>query len=237
MPRVFAVHGNEDDTNAADENGTDTVDEFQDPQALRQAQTWHGQTSASDDMPGEMIPRASTYPRPIAANLDRHSHSRELDGEPAKKTAKGRRPFDDSTRAKVRKIRKIGSCVRCKMLRKVVSSACVSKAWIKALTVQSVTSPILAHHVPKSKMPGCGSHRVPEYVWQMLYIISPSVSKPTLRLQLHLPSSCSHTFSHPLHLSSSALSTLILAPYTFPPFSPFPPPSHFSPSLIASIIY
>lgn len=161
-----------------------------------------------------MIPRASTYPRPVAANLDRQSHSRELDGEPPKKTAKGRRPFDDSTRAKVRKIRKIGSCVRCKMLRKVVSNACVSEAWIKALTVQSVTSPILAHHVPKSKMPGCGSHRVREYVWRMLCIISPSVSKPTLRLRLHLPSSCLHTSSDPLHLSSSALPLLSSSPPT-----------------------
>ena len=111
MPRVAAAHQDEDEF--------DVPDDSQESQVLRQAQTWHGQTSTSDEIPTEMIARTSTYPRPIAANQNGHSRSRGPNGEPPKKI---RKSFNPEEREKVKGVRKIGSCVRCKMLRKVVSS-------------------------------------------------------------------------------------------------------------------
>lgn len=85
------------------------------------------QANQADDAKGPMmalIPRAATYPRAIAINPNGSRRGSSVDnaGSQGEIRHKVRGRFTDSRREEVQKVRKMGACIRCRMLRKPVSS-------------------------------------------------------------------------------------------------------------------
>lgn len=85
------------------------------------------QVNQADDAKGPIttsIPRAATYPRAIAINPNgpRRGSSFDNAASQGEMRHKVRGRFTDSRREEVQKVRKMGACIRCRMLRKPVSS-------------------------------------------------------------------------------------------------------------------
>lgn len=106
----------------------DSYDKPFDSHGPRFVSTWplHQANQADDPKapPTTPIPRAATYPRAIAINPNGSRRGSSVDnaapqGEFRHKV-RGR--FTDSRREEVQKVRKMGACIRCRMLRKPVSS-------------------------------------------------------------------------------------------------------------------
>lgn len=71
-----------------------------------------------------LMPRAATYPRAIAINPNGPRRGSSVDNAASQGEIrhKVRGRFTDSRREEVQKVRKMGACIRCRMLRKPVSS-------------------------------------------------------------------------------------------------------------------
>ena len=105
----------------------DSYDKPFDPHGPRFVSTWPlHQASHGDDAknPTTPIPRAATHPRAIAINPNGPRRGSSVDNAASQGETrhKVRGRFTDSRREEVQKVRKMGACIRCRMLRKPVSS-------------------------------------------------------------------------------------------------------------------
>ena len=89
---------------------------------------------------GDQLPKpqlATTFPRPIAMNPPTIANDRpsEPSQESSDQKPKGRAPFTETRKKEIKKMRQIGSCIRCKMLKKPCS------ATTPCITCSTIDSP------------------------------------------------------------------------------------------------
>ena len=149
-------------------NNPRPFDTYSEIQALRSTSTWpqkrNGPTRNLSNGSGAKIVRASTYPRAIAMNVNRHSRGSETDGDRPHRNQKIRGKFSDSRRKEVQEVRKKGACIRCRMLRKTVFLliCCENERCLRGTSALMVT-PVAPVQV--SRVPGYGRCIVCGHAW------------------------------------------------------------------------